>query len=70
MSAEERTAAGQKGYENGIAKGWHDKWEEKIMMGCRREEARYNWRQRNQLERFKARIKKERAANEDSTIER
>ena len=73
MSAEERTAAGQKGYENRIAKGRYNKWEEqyaefKDYDGMpKRGSTLSNWK-KNQLARFVDRIKKEIAANNGSTV--
>ncbi len=72
MSAEERTAAGQKGYENRIAKGRHNKWEEQYAkfedydgMPVHRSTLS-NWK-KSQLARFEARIKTEIAGNDWST---
>jgi len=74
--AKERMAVSEKGYKNGIGvmtakerTAWevkHAEFEDYDVMP-KRGSAIYKW-QRNQLDRYEARIKKGIAANEDSTV--
>ena len=66
-------AAGQKGYEYGIAKGRHDKWEEQYAefedydRMPKTGSPLFNWN-KNQWAKFDANIEKEIAANDGSTV--